>query len=70
MFIESTECSDVLAQTVGELIYISYDDKMYLSFAGDIFAIDINTKNVEVLTEDLNAGDYLISRGGDMAAWR
>ena len=70
MFIESTECSDVLAQTVGELIYISYDDKMYLSFAGDIFAIDINTKNVEVLTEDLNAGDYLISRGGDMIAWQ
>ena len=50
LFIESSECSDVLAQTVGELIYISYDDKMYLSFSGDIFSIDLNTKNVEILT--------------------
>lgn len=70
LFIESSECSDVLAQTVGELIYISYDDKMYLSFSGDIFSIDLNTKNVEILTEDLQAGDYLISRAGDMIAWQ
>ena len=70
LFIESSECADVLAQTVGELIYISYDDKMYLSFSGDIFAIDLNTKSVDVLTEDLQAGDYLISRAGDMIAWQ
>lgn len=70
LFIESSECSDVLAQTVGELIYISYDDKMYLSFSGDIFSIDLNTKSVEILTEDLQAGDYLISREGDMIAWQ
>ena len=70
LFIESSECADVLAQTVGELIYISYDDKMYLSFSGDIYAIDLNTKGVEVLTEDLQAGDYLISRAGDMIAWQ
>lgn len=70
LFIESKECADVLAQTVGELLYISYDDKMYLSYGGDIFAVDINSKNIDTLTEDLAAGDYLISRAGDMIAWR
>ncbi len=70
LFIESKECSDVLAQTVGELIYISFDDKMYISLSGDIFAIDLRAKTVEALTEDLKSGDYLISRAGDMIAWQ
>lgn len=70
LFIESPQCPAVLASTVGELIYISYDDKMYLSFAGDIYAIDLKTRSEEVLTEDLNVGDYLISRAGDMIAWQ
>lgn len=70
LFIESEECADVLTHTVGELLYISYDDKMYLSYAGDIYAIDLKIKSVETLTEDLSAGDYIISRDGDMIAWQ
>ena len=70
LFFECSECPEVLAQSIGELLYISYDDKMYLSSGGDIFAIDLNTKNVETLTENLSAGNYIISRGGDMIAWQ
>ena len=60
LFVESNECSEILAQTVGELLYISYDDKMYLSSAGDIYAIDLNTKSVETLTENLSSDNYII----------
>lgn len=70
LFLESNECSEMLTQTVGELLYISYDDKMYLSSAGDIYAIDLNTKSVETLTENLSSDNYIISRAGDMIAWR
>lgn len=70
LFIESGKCADVLEKTVGELLYISYDDKMYLSCAGDIYAIDLNVKSVEVLTENLASENYEISREGDMLAWR
>ncbi len=70
LFIESTECADVLGHTVGELLYISYDDKMYLSYGADIFAIDLNTKTVETLTENLAEDKYIISRAGDMIAWQ
>lgn len=70
LFVESNECSEILAQTVGELLYISYDDKMYLSSAGDIYAIDLNTKSVETLTENLSSDNYIISRDGDMIAWQ
>ncbi len=70
LFVESEECADLLSQTIGELIYISYDDKMYVSISGDIYAIDLNSRNVEVLTEDLKSGDYVISRDGDMIAWQ
>ena len=70
LFIESAECAEVLEQTIGELLYISYDDKMYLSSAGDIYAIDLNTKSVETLTENLTADNYIISRDGDMIAWQ
>ncbi len=70
LFIESKECADVLAQTVGKLSYISFDDQMYLSIDGDILAIDLNTKTVETLTENLQTGEYVISRAGDMIAWQ
>ena len=70
LFIESTECADVLEHTVGELLYISYDDKMYLSYGKNIYAIDLNIKSVETLTEDLTADKYIISRDGDMIAWQ
>ena len=70
LFIESQECFGVLAETVGELLYVSYDDKMYLSYAGVIYAIDLNVKTVEPLTENLSSENYLISMGGDMIAWR
>ena len=70
LFIKSSECADVLEQNIGELLYISYDDKMYLSSDGNIYAIDLNTKSVETLTENLSAENYLISRDGDMIAWQ
>lgn len=70
LFIESNECFGLLAETVGELLYISYDDKMYLSCAGNIYTIDLNMKTVETLTENLSSENYLISRGGDKIAWR
>lgn len=70
LFIESTTGSDVLAHTVGELLYISYDDKLYLSYGSNIFAIDLNINSVETLTEDLAADKYIISRAGDMIAWQ
>lgn len=70
LFVKSSECADVLSQTVGELLYISYDDKMYLSCAGDIYAIDLNTKSIETLTENLSSDNYIISRAGDMIAWQ
>lgn len=70
IFIESNECFGVLAETVGELLYISYDDKMYLSYAGNIYAIDLNVKSVETLTQNLSSESYLISRAGDKIAWQ
>ena len=70
LFIKSNQCAGVLSKTVGELLYISYDDRMYLSYGGDIYAVDLRTKSVETLTEDLAKGDYLISRDGDMIAWQ
>lgn len=70
LFVESTACAEVLEYTVGELLYISYDDKMYLSYGDHIFAIDLNVKSVETLTEGLTTDKYIISRDGDMIAWQ
>ena len=70
LFVESTKCAEILEYTVGELLYISHDDKMYLSYGDNIFAIDLNVKSVETLTEGLTADRYIISRAGDMIAWQ
>lgn len=70
LFIQSEKCADVLMKTVGELLYINSDDQMYLSYGETIYAIDLNTKNVETLTEELESDNYVISKEGDMIAWR
>lgn len=70
LFIKSEKCADLLKKTVGELLYISYDDQMYLSCEGDIYVIDLKEKSAEVLTENLSRENYQISREGDMLAWR
>lgn len=70
LFIESTQCAEVLIQTVGKLLYISFDDQMYLSVAGNVYAVDLNVRNVEMLAENLSSGSYVISRAGDMLAWQ
>lgn len=70
LFIESSKCADVLEDTIGKLLYLSYDEKLYLSCADHIYVIDLNTKTAEILTEELAAGKYVISRGGDMIAWQ
>lgn len=69
LFIESSQCFGTLSETFGELLYISHDDKMYLSYGETIYAIDLNTKNVETLTEELEQDHYVISKEGDMIAW-
>lgn len=70
LFVESDACAGMLSHNAGELLYISHDDKLYLSYEGGIYAIDLNMKTAEALTEDLSSGDYLISRGGEMIAWQ
>ncbi len=70
LFIESTECADVLIQSVGKLLYISFDDKMYVSASGNVYAVDLNIRSVETMAENLSEGSYVISRAGDMLAWQ
>ncbi len=70
LFIESTECAEILIQTIGKLLYISFDDQMYLSAEGNVYAVDLNVRNVEMLAENLSTGSYVISRDGDMLAWQ
>lgn len=70
LFIESDQCYGILSRTAGELSYISYDDKMYLSYGETIYSIDLNAKTVETLTEELESDNYVISKAGDMIAWR
>lgn len=70
LFIESTQCYGVLDTAVGELSYISHDDKMYLSYGTEIYTIDLNTKLADILTENVSSENCLISRDGDMLAWQ
>lgn len=70
LFIESTQCYGELNATVGELAYISHDDKMYLSYGTQIYTIDLNTKLADVLTENVSSENCLISEDGDMLAWQ
>lgn len=70
LFVESSKCYGVLEDIVGELLYVSHDDKLYLSYGTKIFTIDLKTKKAEILTENVSAENGLISLDGDMVAWR
>lgn len=70
LFIESSECYGVLADTAGKLLYVSHDDKMYLSYGTQIYTVDLKTKNAEILAEGVSSENSLISADADMLAWQ
>ncbi len=70
LFLESRDCYEVHALKSGDLLHINREDELFISYGNDIYRIDLNTKEVEILAENLSAACYLISEEGDCLAWQ
>ncbi len=61
---------DILKSDIEKLSYINRNNKLYLSLEQAIYEINITEKTYEVLTTELETGEYKISESGRMVVWQ
>ncbi|RDU25099.1 hypothetical protein [Anaerosacchariphilus polymeriproducens] len=69
VFIPSTKSYQVLKEEVGELLYVNEDNKLFLILDGVFYTIDLNTREMKVIAENLKTGCYAASQNGQMIGW-
>ncbi len=60
-FLESDSAYEVLKQEVGELVYLNGSGQFYIHLKNDIYQIDMNTRKVKVLAEDITMSEFAVS---------
>lgn len=69
VFIPSTKSFQILKEEVGELLYVNEDNQLFLIVDGVFYSIDLNTRELKILVEDLKNGCYVASQSGEMIGW-
>lgn len=69
MFISSDKSYEKLKAELGELMYVNEQKLLYLMVNEDIYKIDLNTKNIELMVEIQNGEGYAISESDRYIAW-
>jgi hypothetical protein len=69
VFIPSTESYDFLEMDLGTLSYVSDDNCLFLLFAGKLYQVDIDAGSFEVLEENIEGENFVVSDTNAHAAW-
>ncbi len=69
VFIPVKTSYEVLKSQLGQLVYKNDQETLYILLEGTLFAIDLETLEVEHMFEGLNAGSYAVSKSGRYFSW-
>lgn len=69
VFIPSTESFEFLNEDLGTLSYVNEDDQLFLLLAEKLYLIDINEGNYQILEENIESENFVISDTNAHAAW-
>lgn len=69
LFVETERTFALLKRDVDALSYVSADGKFYLMLDGEVFGIDILTREVETVASGINEGAHAVSASGRYFAW-
>ena len=54
---------------LGKLMYVNDGGELFLMMDGNVYGIDLNTREVRVVIEDLADGSYAVSETNRYVAW-
>ncbi len=69
-YIGSTHAPDLLIKEVEKLSYMSNDGVLYELIGKKLYGIRAETRNYEIIADNLTEGSYLISDNNRMVAWQ
>lgn len=68
-FIASKQPAEMLMLDMNELAYLSRDGIFYVMLDKSIYAIDVNTKDSELMISDLKENKYTVSEDSSFVVW-
>ena len=69
VFIPSRHSYEVMKSELGKLMYVNDGGELFLMMEGNVYGIDLNTREVRVVIEDLADGSYAVSETNRYVAW-
>lgn len=70
VFIPSTESYDFLKSDLGTLSYVNENNQLFLLMAGDLYQINIDDSNYEIIAENIDGNQFVVSEANAHAAWK
>ncbi len=70
IFLESGKPYAVLKEELGELSYVTSEEALYLYWDGNIYFIDLDTRECRTIAEGLPENCYLLSEDQTIMAWQ
>lgn len=69
VFIPSTKSYQVMKEEVGDLLYVNEDNELFVVLDGVFYKINLNTREMKVIVQNLQSGCYATSEDGQMIGW-
>lgn len=70
IYIPYDKSAEVLLCELENLLYMNRDNILFFMLEGTVYAVNLNTKTCEVLTEDMSDGSVQVSENGKMVVWQ
>ncbi|MCI8416211.1 MAG: hypothetical protein HFI33_01710 [Lachnospiraceae bacterium] len=70
IFLESRKPYVVLKEELGDLAYVTNEESMYLYWDGNIYFLDLDTRECRTIAEGLPENCYLLSEDQTFMAWQ
>lgn len=70
VFIPSAKSHEFLEADLGTLSYVSQDNRLFLLFAGKLYEVDIEEGTFQVLEEQIDKENFVVSDTNAHGAWR
>ncbi len=70
IFLPSDRSYEMLKADWGQIFYVSDENMFYLLADGQLYRIDLSSRQAESIIPDLRAGSYSVSRDGRYIAWQ
>ena len=69
VFIPTTESYEFLKEDLGTLSYVSKNNQLFLLFSGKLYRVDIDKGDFQVMEEQINPSQFVVSDTNAHAAW-